>query len=440
METPTYTQIIIYKIMLSPLYYILKHINYLQLLYDNIVYYNLYENDYITNYHINRLSLQIKECIYHRLYNLIKYDIFYKPEYISIYNQTLLLPYSERIRLIELYKKYPLLYNNLYCYIEISNVNINDKPQKINELFEEKIISKKTKIQLLFKICNIIDISSEFGHLINEILKNKYNDYYVYNNMKDHYIKCSINIQNTCKFLNITKNDIDIIIDYQYLTLLNILSVAFNYTQSNRYMHEVQILIDKTYNQTSLTKIHTGLLLKKYTYIYNSSKQINYLHNSYDIQLQNFNETKDVLSYYDILAILHTTKKYDEMTIFIKNNFNYIKMFKNNKMLLEKTLPLLVFICSKNYDNNLTEKLKELFYNEILIYMVKRNKKYLVPQKPDSKFRSLYDNVGNTLCLICLEQYDDQNVILCLNCNKYIYHYICFNKLHNKVCPYCKKQ
>jgi len=426
--------------MLSPLYYVLKHINYFQLLYDNIVCYNLYENNYITYYHINRLSLQIKECIYHSLYNSTKYDIFYKPEYISIYNQRSLLPYSEQIRLIESYKKYPLIYNNLYCYIEISNVNVNDKPQKINELFEKKIISKKNKIQLLFDICNIIDKKSDFGYIINEILKNNNNDYYIYNNMKNQYIKYSINTQNKCKFLNITKNNIDIIMNYNYLTLLNKLSIAFKYIHSNRYMHEVQILIDNTYNQTSLTKIHNGLLLKKYTYIYNSSKQINYLHNSYDIQLQNFNETKDVISYYDILAILHTTKQYDKMTIFINNNFNYIKIFANHKTLLEKILPLVIFICLKNYNNDLTEKLKELFYNEILIYTAKRDKKYLVSQKPDSKSRSLYNNIGNTLCLICLEQYDDEMVILCLSCNKYIYHYICFNKLHNKVCPYCKKQ
>jgi len=425
--------------MLSPLYYVLKHINYFQLLYDNNVCYNFYENNYITHYHINRLSLQIKECIYHSLYNLTKYDIFYKPEYISIYNQRTLLPYSEQIRLIESYKKYPLIYNNLYCYIEISNVNINDKPHKINELFEKKIISKKAKEQMLFNICNIIDNNSEFGHIINKILKSNNNDYYIYNNMKYQYIKYSINIQNTCKFLNITKNNIDIIMEYKYLTLLNTLSAAFKCIHSNRYMLEVQILIDKTYNQISFTQMHTRLLLKEYMYIYNFSKQLKYLHNIYDIQLQIFNEIKDVISYYDILAILHTTKQYDKMTIFIKNNFNYIKMFTNYKMLLEKTLPLVIFICLKNYDNNLTEKLTELFYNDILIYTAKRNKKYLVSQKPDSKSRSLYDNIGNTLCLICLEQYDDQNVILCLNCNKYIYHYICFNKLHNKVCPYCKK-
>jgi hypothetical protein len=428
--------------MLSPLYYglrLFKHINYFQLLYDNIVCYNFYENNYITHYHINRLSLQIKECIYHSLFNLTKYDIFYKPEYISIYNQRTLLPYSEQIRLIESYKKYPLIYNNLYCYIEISNVNINDKPHKINKLFEKKIIFEKAKEQMLFNICNIIDNNSEFGHFINEILKYNNNDYYVYNNMKDQYIKYYKNLQNTYKFLNITKNNIDIIMDYKYLTLLNILSTAFKYIHSNRYMLEVQILIDKTYNQTLLTKIHTDLLLKKNTYIYNSSKQLNYLHNNYDIQLQNFNETKDVISYFDILAILYTTKQYDKMTIFINNNFNYIKIFANHKTLLENTLPLVVVMCLKNYDNNLTEKLTELFYNEILIYTAKRDKKYLVPQKPNSKSRSLYDNIGNTLCLICLEQYDDQNVILCLNCNKYIYHYICFNKLHNKVCPYCKK-
>ena len=70
-------------------------------------------------------------------------------------------------------------------------------------------------------LCNIIDKNSEFGHLINEILKNNNNDYYVYNNMKDQYIKYCKNLQNTCKFLNITKNNIDLIIDYNYLTLLN---------------------------------------------------------------------------------------------------------------------------------------------------------------------------------------------------------------------------
>ena len=286
----------------------------------------------------------------------------------------------------------------------------------------------------------MVDINSDFGYIINEILKNNNNDYYVYNNMKNQYIKYCKNLQNTCKFLNITKNNIDIIIDYNYLTLLNILSFNFNYTHSIRYIHELHILIDKTYNQTSMTQIHTNLLLKMYTYIYYSSNQHNYLHNIYDIQLHDFNETKDLISYRVILCILHKTQKYDEMTNFIKKNFNYIKYCTNNVELLEHTLPLIIIICSKNYDNNLTEKLKELFSNEISIYTAKCIKKCLVSQKPNSKSRSLYDNEGNTLCLICLEKYDDKNVILCLNCNKYMYHYICFTKLNNKICPYCKKQ
>jgi len=289
-------------------------------------------------------------------------------------------------------------------------------------------------------MCNIIDTQSDFGYIINEILKNKNNDYYVYNNMKDQYIKYCKNLQNTCKFLNITKNNIDIIIDYNYLTLLNVLSFHFNYTHSIRYIHELHILIDKTYNQTSLTTIHTNLLLKMYAYKYSSSNQHNYLYNIYDIQLQIFNETKDLISYRSILSILHKTQNYDVMTIFIKKNFNYIKYCINNEKLLEYTLPSIIIICSKNYDNKLTEELTELFLNEISIYNAKCIKKYLVSQKPNSKSRSLYDNDGNTICLICLEQYDNKNVILCLNCNKYIYHYICFTKLHNKICPYCKKQ
>ena len=61
----SYMEELLYLLMLSPLYYILKYINYIQILYDNKVYNNFITNYYITNYHINRLSIEIKKYIYY---------------------------------------------------------------------------------------------------------------------------------------------------------------------------------------------------------------------------------------------------------------------------------------------------------------------------------------------------------------------------------------
>ena len=81
---------IAYITMLSPLYYILKHFDYIQLLYDNKVYYNLAINNYITKYHINKLSSVMKEYIYGSLYELTTYDDFFCKQIKMINNQILL--------------------------------------------------------------------------------------------------------------------------------------------------------------------------------------------------------------------------------------------------------------------------------------------------------------------------------------------------------------
>jgi hypothetical protein len=269
-----YVQEFLYILMLSPLYYILKYINYIQILYDNKVYNNFITNYYITNYHINRLSLEIKHYIYNQLYILTFYNKFYILNYVKNQNEIYILPYDEQIKFIELYKKYPLLYKNILINIELANCNINDKQKIINDLFENKKISEEKKNKLLFKYCNIIS-SDTFGYIVNEILYNKNNDDYVYNHIKYQFIKES-KLSKICNLLNIPKNEIEIIIEYNYLTFLNKLSHNFAYKHCNKYMYEIEQLIDKTYNKTSVIEIHNNLLLKYYTYKYNILNQKEY--------------------------------------------------------------------------------------------------------------------------------------------------------------------
>jgi hypothetical protein len=426
---------IAYIMMLSPLYYIIKHIDYIQLLYDNKVYYNLTINNYITKYHINRLSLEMKEYIYESLHILTSYDDFLYKKIKIINNQRKLLQYSEQIKSIELYKKYPLLYNNLYDNIELSNCDINDRQQKINDLYDNKIISEKRKNKLLFDFCNIININTFYGYIANEILQNKNNDNYVYNDIK-YYYKHNGFLLKLCNFLKISKDEIDIIIEYNYILFLNYIFENFDYKHCNRYMYEIQILIDKTYSYTSLKEIHNSLLLNKYSYIYNNFKYNDIIHKIYDLQLKKFNDYKKFFSFLEIIKILYITKNINDLTILIENNFDYIILLKNYKN-INKIITIIIYVIQNSDNKDLIEKLDKIFYNECTIYCAKQNNKSLVCQNPSSIIRTIYDNSEKSVCLICLEEYGDEKVILCLNCNKYICHYICLTKMKKKKCLYC---
>ena len=432
----SYMEEFLYILMLSPLYYILKYINYIQILYDNKVYYNYIINHYITNYHLNRLSFEMKEYIYNQLYIITFYDKFYTLNYLIIQNKIHILPYDEQIKSIESYKKYPLLYKNILIKIELANCDNNDKKQIINDFYEKKMITEEKKNKLLFNNCNIIS-SDTFGYIVNEILHNKNNDDYVYNNIKYRFIKES-NLSKLCNLLNIPKDEIEIIIDYDYLKFLHTLSNKFDYRHCNKYMYEIELLIDKTYNKSSLNKIHNSLLLNYYTYKYNNLKYKEYKQTILDMQLQNFNDIQSYYSLFDILALLHNNKEFDKLSIFVKKNLNYIKLFKNDNI-LKNIIPILLNVVNHNYDNDLTEILKELYYNEFQIYIAKKKNLILVSQNPISISRTLSDNSDKSMCLICLDEYNNQKVILCLNCNKYIAHLVCMNKIKIPKCLYCNK-
>ena len=428
---------IAYITMLSPLYYILKHFDYIQLLYDNKVYYNLTINNYIRKYHINKLSSVMKEYIYGSLYELTTYDDFFCKQIKIINNQRLLLPYSEQIKSIELYKKYPLLYNNLYVNIELSNCDINDRQQKINDFYNNKIITEKQKNKLLFTFCNIIDITTFSGYIVNEILQNKNNDYYVYNNIKNDY-KNKTDKYQLYNLLNISKDEIDIIIEYNYILFINYIFGHFDYKHCNRYMYELQKLIDITYNYTSLKNIHNNLLLNNYVYIYNNFKYNDIANKIYDIQLEKFNNYKDFNSFLDILITLYKTNNINDLTIFIKNNLDYLKLLKNYKS-INKIITIILYIIQKSNNKYIIFQLKNIFFNECQIHFGKQNNICLVIQNPDAITRTVYDNSEKSVCLICLDEYNNHKVVLCTNCNKYICHYICFKKMINKKCLYCNK-
>jgi hypothetical protein len=69
----------------------------------------------------------MKEYIYNQLYIITFYDKFYTLNYLIIQNKIHILPYDEQIKSIEIYKKYPLLYNNVLIKIELANCDNNDK-------------------------------------------------------------------------------------------------------------------------------------------------------------------------------------------------------------------------------------------------------------------------------------------------------------------------
>jgi hypothetical protein len=134
----------------------------------------------------------------------------------------------------------------LYVNIELSNCDINDRKQKINDLYENKIISKK-KNNLLFDFCKIIDINTFRGYIANEILQNKYNDHYVYSESDlKYYYKHNRLLLKLCNLLNISNDEIDIIIEHSYILFLNSIFNNFDYKHCNRYMYEIQRLIRQT--------------------------------------------------------------------------------------------------------------------------------------------------------------------------------------------------
>ena len=143
-------------------------------------------------------------------------------------------------------------------------------------------------------------------------------------------------------------------------------------------------------------------------------------------------------SFLDIIKILYKTKNINDLTILIENNFDYIILLKNYKN-INKIIPIIIYFIQNSDNKDLIEKLDKIFYNECIIYSAKQNNKSLVCQNPSSIIRTIYDNSEKSVCLICLEEYGDQKVILCLNCNKYISHLECFNKIINKKCLYCNK-
>lgn len=114
------------------------------------------------------------------------------------------------------------------------------------------------------------------------------------------------------------------------------------------------------------------------------------------------------------------------------------KLLKNYKN-INKIIPIILYIIQNSDNKDLNEKLKNIFFNECQIYDAKQYNKSLVVQNPNAITRIIYNNSEKSVCLICLEEYGDHNVVLCLNCNKYICHYTCFKKMINKKCLYCYK-
>ena len=111
-------------LMNTPLFYILRKISYIQLIYDNYVIDNYYINNYITNYYINRISYIVKEIIYHSLYiDFYHNNYFIKNNtYTETINKIKYLEYSGKIKNIEIYKKYSSVYEILIFKIKIAKL------------------------------------------------------------------------------------------------------------------------------------------------------------------------------------------------------------------------------------------------------------------------------------------------------------------------------
>jgi hypothetical protein len=437
-------------LMNSPLFYILRRIKYFQLIYDNYVIDYYYINNYITNHNIIRISYIVKEIIYHSLYiDFYHNNYFIKNNtYTETINKIKYLEYSEKIKNIEIYKKYPSVYEILIFKIKIEDCYKDDQYQMIISYSETNIITKKFKNILIYKYCNIINNENNTNDLeiINKIIINKKNIEINPKIVFTYYlIKYKYNEYKLGLLLNIPIYHLNLILDYKFIILINSTHIKKYNTNLNIFLDYYKKIIDETDNILELTKINHNTKRVYYSILFNNKiNKDDYIDILYNLNEYDFKNFHNINAFIDLLNILHYQKKNKELIKLINDNLSIIKIINNNNVLSKRIIFIIIDIILLYGHIVLSELLNNLFFNDIQLYNANINKKKILLQKPISITRKLLDSDNNAICIICLDNLVDTNIennytYLCLNCNKYVGHKECIEKYLNVLnkCPYC---
>jgi hypothetical protein len=443
-------------LMNTPLFYILRKISYIQLIYDNYVIDNYYINNYITNYYINRISYIVKEIIYHSLYIDFYYNNYFieNNKYTNIINKIKYLEYLDKIKNIEIYKKYSSVYEILIFKIKIEDCYKDDQYQMIILYPETNIITKKLKNIYIYKHCNIIKNENNINDLdiINKIIINKKDIDINPKLILTYYLtKYKCNEYRLGLLLNIPIYHLNLILDYKFIILINSTHIKKYNTNLNIFLDYYKKIIDKTKNILELSKINFNTKRVYYSILFNNIKDKNeinkkdeYIDILYNLNEYDFKNFNNINAFIDLITIIHYQKNYKELIKFIDNNLSTIKIISNNILLSKKIIIIIIDIIILYGHIKLSEILNDLFFNDIQLYNTNINKSNIILQKPLSITRKLLDSDNNAICIICLDNLIDNSIennytYLCLNCNKYVGHKECIEeclKIINK-CPYC---
>jgi hypothetical protein len=433
-------------LMDTPLFYILKRIEYIQLIYDNYIIDNYYINNYITEHNITRISYIVKEIIYHSLYIDFYYNRYFIKDntYTNILNKIRSLEYIDKIKYIKIYKKYSSVYELLNFKIKIDNSYKDDHYQFIIMYPETKIITKKLKNIYIYKYCNILNNENNINDLdiINKIIINKKDIKKNPELLLSYYlIKYKCNEYNLGLLLNIPKYHLNLILDYKFIILMNSTHIKKHNQNFDIFFDYYKKIIDETENILELTKINLNTKRVYYSLLFNKNKNIDIL---YDLNLYEFKNFNNINAFVDLMTILYHQKKYEELIRLINDNLSIIKIINNTDVLSKRIICIIIDIIILYGNIKLSKILNDLFFNDIQLYNTNINKNNIILQKPLSITRKLLDSNDDAICIICLDDLINTNIennycYLCLNCNKYIGHKECIEdylKIINK-CPYC---
>ena len=403
---------------------------------------NILTHKYVKNYQvIMDVDEQDRHIACHYLFSYYPYDLFFveKNNYTNWLNSLMPLNYEQQLHEIEQFKKYDILYKQLLFETELKNTLKEDKILFIKNYPENEIVSNNLKSLLLFTECDHYDkkYNSDIINLIKLICASQ--------NINDEIDQYFATYRDT---LTSKLNDMECLpigdkttlYEYIFIKLLNML-VNKKLIQDFNFCNHVKIFIKKIKDIPNFSNMLESIELVYHSKIKSSEKTPEDYEKLIGLQIKFFEKNKTVSLLADILSILALQKKYDEITTLLNDSYNrvLITTLKNNKLVLKVFMQTLLNILINNNDQNVTNFLESIFYNDIKLFIANHHKSAFVSQKPCIDSRKLKDADDESRCIICFESYDEY-VLMCTKCLKYVGHSECVKKYlitGARKCPYC---
>jgi hypothetical protein len=188
----------------------------------------------------------------------------------------------------------------------------------------------------------------------------------------------------------------------KFIQLLNML-VNKKLIQDFNFCNHIKIFIKKIKDIPNFSNMLESIELLYYSKIKSSEKTPEDYEKLIGLQIKFFEKNKTVSLLADILSILAHQKKYDEITTLLNDSYNrvLITTLKNNKLVLKVFMQTLISIIKNNNDQNVTNFLNPIFYNDIMLFMANHHKGAFVSQKPCIDSRKLKYADDKSRCIIC---------------------------------------